>query len=364
MYTPMKFCNQVEHQIIIPGYRNMEDLVNHRSIAYVKSKLSRDRDSAIGLWMRGYVCSNPSMEIPDRELSLRLARNDSSKYSSSVGVAVPDIEDFCHSALLTTVMTEWEQTKKVYLLEETMGNTLLNMKVPDTFLMEPILHLPAKCLYIDYRECHIFGDNVAGTLVLTSRYNGYLLLHFLHLVDDGGRVGYIVQDLAFRIEGDELTLGLPKGVSKRIELDQGSVVLWDDERFASFFTNFCLYLSASNNDVEYTERTKSIYKPRKAGAAPKAQLREVEEFGIGFRYAQSISASTPVKRSKPNSIPNNETSIKRAYSSCYRSAHWHHYWINDPESDTGKSLIVKWVNGTFVQGNKPNNSVTVHVVKE
>lgn len=48
-------------------------------------------------------------------------------------------------------------------------------------------------------------------------------------------------------------------------------------------------------------------------------------------------------------------------SSHYRSAHWHHYWVGSGED---KKLIIKWVEGVFVNGGKEEaENIQIHKVK-
>ena len=151
-----------------------------------------------------------------------------------------------------------------------------------------------------------------------------------------------------------------------ITIEDGYHLSFNEKGIAQFVINLILYLSASNRDVEITERSKRVRKPTE----PKAtnyRMREVDEYGVGFRYAQSLSKS--VKRVKYVSSEDSVDSVKvkpkegtkRGYSSCYRSAHWHHYWVKDGDS---KKLIVKWIDGSFVKGNKDSDVVVIQKVVE
>lgn len=362
MYTPMKFVEQVKSQIQTPEDRRIEGVINRRSIEYFSAKLNIERDESLGKYIVGYTTQRNGID----EHIIKggyddIVRADANKYSAEVGVLVPNLEDYCHMALMTTTTLEWSMNKKVYLLEQAMGETLYHMQTPNDFLMEVMMHLPSKCFYLDYRESHIFGDEIIGTMVEVTDYIGYRLIHFLHLIDKGFKVMMVVQDLAFKTNGERLTAGNILDDIRPVELEDGSYVGWSDTRFTHFFANFCLYLNAVNNDVEYTQMTKQAYKPRKPGAAPTNRMREVEEFGVGFRYSTIIAKGRKVTYYSGDSC---EERAKRGYSSHYRNAHWHHYWVNDSESPDGKRRIIKWIDGVFVKGNKESDTVVVHVVKE
>lgn len=146
-----------------------------------------------------------------------------------------------------------------------------------------------------------------------------------------------------------------------LTLEDGSSVYYNEQMAVRLFCNFCTYLSAMNADVVYTERTRNTYKPAPEGTKPKNKMHEIEEFGVGFRYT-TVKPKTVVKYTGP--AVGVEPAQKRAYSSNYRSAHWHHYWINNPENPDEKLRVVKWVEGTYVRGNRAADIVHIHEIKD
>ena len=60
---------------------------------------------------------------------------------------------------------------------------------------------------------------------------------------------------------------------------------------------------------------------------------------------------------KDGSLQNGTGSPKSAH---YRSAHWHHFWTG---SGDDKKLIIKWVDGVFVNGKAEQDAAVVHTLK-
>ena len=84
----------------------------------------------------------------------------------------------------------------------------------------------------------------------------------------------------------------------------------------------------------------------------KNKFRELRQYDLGYKI------STPIpNKSKSSESKSGTGSPKSAH---YRSAHWHHFWTG---SGDDKKLIIKWVDGVFVNGKAEQDVAVVHTLK-
>ena len=145
-----------------------------------------------------------------------------------------------------------------------------------------------------------------------------------------------------------------KSYTDSIEAMKRDIRKFNIDKLHSFFFNFLVYLHASNKDVEESECSKGAFsKPINKNKEPKNKFSEIRQYEVGYR----ISSPYPKKKGTTISLGSGGGSPK---SSHYRSGHWHHFWTG---SGADKKLIVKWVDGVFVNGKAEQSVAVVHSVK-
>ena len=365
MYTPLKYMEQLEEMIIIPNAPEMCEWVNKETIQFFKELIEEDRDSLLYKWGVSWnrlACGYPvNSKIKAQYDAIAIP------YRRRIPIEMQEPEDLLHQSLMMVLYHDWTRNKRVYKIEETMMNDFINMKVSTKISMDTIAKLPSKCFYIDYGKYQGFCERSPGCFLMLGEHKGAKILYAAHLIE-GDRI--MVMGTVLQVPEDGLFVHYEEANFKgaySVIMEDGSRVIFKERDFVHFLFNFLTYMQASNNDIEYTERTKQVYKPSKT---PKNRIKEVEEFGVGFRYSTPVTTKPKVKYVKSEEqledadTPEEVQAAKRAYSSNIRSAHWHHYWINDPEKPGEKKLIVHWLPENFIKGNKAgDNAVRIHKVK-
>lgn len=367
MYTPLRFMNQIESMVSVQGQPRLKAMANTMVMNAADSFWSKDRgERFIKSRMEWNRLRN---SIPSINSYAEDVKRYEDYFTRRTGLIQLDTVDFLFQNNMYLIHKEWSRNKRVYKMDHAIARQLYEMSNPKEIPMKALAFLPSKCFYIDYDGACPFCDNIVGSFVTYDIYENKILWSLTHLCDNS-RVLCLCTDCLLNMAPEdmshledvttELSLGGFSLEHHNVKLEDGSTISITDRGCMRFFINFCLYLYAANNDVEYTERTKQIYKKR---STVRNQLKEVEEFGVGFRNGQRISKSN--KRVRYINVGNKVVAdVKRGYSSNYRSAHWHHFWINDPDNPGEKKQILKWVEGVFVQGNRDNDDVVIHKVTE
>lgn len=362
MYLPLRLMNQIESMVTVSGNPRLKSRANaamlrtselfwskSRAEKFVKSKAEWNRAR------NGAFCIFPN-HVKDIETYIN-------SYITSTGLMVSNVEDFLFQNQLYLIRNEWSKNKKVYKIDNDMMVQLCSMKVPNEIPLKAMAFLPSKCFYIDYNGLCPFCKESSGAFITYDVYDSTILWSITNVID-GKRVQCVHTDFALDVHDDtienvrcSISLSQFREEPVTMTLENDVKITISDAECIRFFINFCLYLYSVNSDVEYTERTRAIYRKK---SIVRNTLKEIEEFGVGFKYGKSISAST-VKTKYVGEKPKS-SGQKRGYSSNYRSAHWHHYWVNDDENPGNKKLIIKWLEGTFVHGNKEDDSVRINKV--
>lgn len=359
MYTPLQYMEQLETMIKVQGMPSLNGLMNRKNIEWFEHIIKMDRPAYQRLSSVGWSCCKAGINVPDdiKDTAERLQTD----YGNKIGLKAAASEDFYLLLLLNIIHHDWSRNKRVYNVEEGMLHDLCNMTVPKAVNSDIITKLPTKCFYMDWSGDAEYCPEAQGVFVLYDTLNGSATYSLVTLVRHKKLIPIITTLELKDFEGAEVSPNISAfSDGKDLTLEDGSNVFYNEQMVVRLFYNFCLYLSAMNSDVTYTERTREIYKPAKQGCKPKNRMCEIEEFGVGFRYT-TVKPKTVVRYREPAAAT--EPKEKRAYSSNYRSAHWQHFWINDPDNLGQKLRVVKWVEGTFVRGNRSTDVVNVHEVK-
>lgn len=363
MYLPLRLMNQIESMVIVAGNPKLRARANDlmlrvselfwskdRAEKYVKSKVE---------WNR--ACNGTFCMFPDYIEDVEKYMNS---YISRTGLMLSNTGDFLYQNQFYLIRNEWSKNKRVYKIDNDMMLQLCSMKIPAKVPLKSMAFLPSKCFYIDYNGLCPFCKEAEGAFITYDIYNNSILWSISNVID-GKRIQCVHTDFALEvsdvddIKNMQCSISLSNFREKFVTmtLENDIKITISDAGCVRFFINFCLYLFSVNSDVEYTERTRNIYRKK---STVRNTLKEVEEFGVGFKYGRRISASTV--KTKYVGEKSKSSEQKRGYSSNFRSAHWHHYWVKDDENPGEKKLIMKWLEGTFVRGNREDNSVRINKV--
>lgn len=361
VYPPLKFIEQVENYFVLSNARNLESVVNNKAIKFVEDFLSTNRNRVFHDY--GAV----------RDLSVwtddvvKSYNNVYTKFCRQLGIqgGMDSVNDFLDLLIYYDIRNNWRRNKLAYIIDNNLFGTLIDMDTPKLAPIDCITKLPANCFYIDYNGLgDEFMQDLQGTFISADKTGNELNIVLVHLVNSSrlSRTLFVTTVLRLPLNGSDRfipnTSGLPTEL--KIECEDGVVRVLSEKKMCSFFYNFLVYLHASNRDVTISERTRKNHD--KVVKNIKNKFREVKEFEVGFAYGRSIRKdATRIKYIDEEKIGKPNGVSTRPVSSHYRSAHWHHYWTG---SGDDKKLIIKWVEGVFVNGGKDEaEKVVVHKVK-
>ena len=358
MYPPLKFIEQMEEYFRLPATRSMEGIINAKAMKFVEEYMKTNRSQLFHDY-------GTTREIGDAsEVAIQTYTDTYKKFCKMLGIAdgMESIHDFIDLLLYYDVRNTCRKNKLSYLIDNDLFGTLINMEPPKLAPMDCMTKLPASCFYIDYNgNGNEIMKDLDGTFIITDKDDeemNIILVHLVHsktlnrelLITSVLRLPSMDSDkfgTSITLQAKDLSILCEDGISRVI----------DEQKMWKFLFNFLIYLHAANRDVEISERTRQNHE--KKIDTIKNKFREVKEFEVGFTYGRSIrQGATRIKYvgEKPES-----TSGGSPKSSHYRSAHWHHFWTGSGEN---KELIIKWVEGVFVNGGKDEaEKVQLHKVK-
>ena len=358
MYTPLEYMEQIENMVAVQGPKHLTGALNKKNTEWFTKLIERDHGRCVrmGLWGWNHCLTN-------KPLTPELVAECNStlfKYTVEVGLVASDKQDFWLLMIVYCIYTDWHRNKRVYKIEKNMLHDLSTMAISNNLPSSVVTKLPAKCFYIDWEGEAEYCPDASGMFVLYDVVDGVGYYSLLTIIRRERLIPILTVLKLEDAEGAEVRYDSYAYRSERIiTLEDNSTCVYNEAMAVKMFYNFCAYLSAINSDVEYTERTRNVYRPVPKDATPKNKIREIEEFGVGFSYT-TVRKKKVVRYTDKQSV---KPSQKRAYSSCYRAAHWQHYWINDPDVEGNKKCVLKWIEGTYVRGNRTTDKVNVHVIK-
>lgn len=357
MYSPLKFVEQMESYLRIPNSRSMESIVNAKSMKFADEFLDSSRHELF----HDFGIIRDSI-VDDKPKVFNKYSNKHSNFCKLIGIeGVQATEDFIDMLIYYDARRIWRKNKLVYLIDDKFFDTLCNMNLPKLAPVDCMTKLPANCFYIDYNGR---GDEICkdlnGTFILTDESDTELVIILLHLVGSKILNRELLISTCYRLPLNGTDKFIPSsgiGRTSTIECEDGVVRVVDEDKLCQFIFNFLIYLHAANRDVEISERTRQNHE--KVQKNIRNKFREVKEFEVGFIYGKSISKDA--KRVKYIGKAEENGVAHSPKSSHYRSAHWHHYWVGSGED---KKLIIKWVEGVFVNGGKEEaENIQIHKVK-
>ena len=358
MYPPLKFVEQMENYFKLSNARSMESIVSAKAAKFTEEYMKTNRGKFYHDY--GYFRSLNCIS----EDSLKAYNEVQKKFCTVLGVVNSNesLEDFCNILLYYDVRNIWRKNKLSYIIDEDLFGTLIDMEPPKLAPMDCITKLPANCFYVDYNGN---GDEIMkdldGTFIITDESDEELNIILVHLVHSKKLGRELIITSVLRLDStDSERFGTEvskKASTVKIQCEDDIDRNIDEQKMWKFLFNFLIYLHASNRDVKISERTRQNHERKSVEV--KNKFREVKEFEVGFAYGRSIhKGATRIKYVGEKSEKTERGSLK---SSHYRSAHWHHFWTGSGDK---KELIIKWVEGVFVNGGKDEaEKVKLHKVK-
>lgn len=356
MYAPLKFVEQMENYIQIPDARGMEQIVNAKAMKFAEDFLKEHRSDFYHDC--GAMRDSSATKIDIKEY-LRIYGN----FCRTIGAqgGMDSINDFFDLMGYYDVRNIWRKNKLSYLIDNDLFDTLMNMETPKLAPVDCLAKLPANCFYIDYNgKGSEICENLEGTFITTDETSDELNIVLTHLVNSEKLGRELIISTVYRLpynSCDKFIPSVPAYESNMIECEDGIVRNVNEKKLSKIIYNFLVYLHAANKDVQVSERTRKNHEVIQTTI--KNKFREVKEFEVGFTYGRTIRQNdTKIKYVGDKKQKGVASGTK---SSHYRSAHWHHYWTG---SGNDRKLIIKWVEGVFVNGGRDEaENVQVHKVK-
>lgn len=271
--------------------------------------------------------------------------------------------DFFTQLMQQYLYYDWRFHKLTYKVSNYLEKQLASMPFPTNALTSVFTCVPASTLYIDLSDTdQDFCNDLQGLFVTTSLVENYFSLVITGIIY--GRHNRMMpiflstNTLFTGEEDDDKPIQFyTRGNQYRalVEFEDGITREVDVYAIQRFVSNFLVYLQASNKDIEPHQAVKANFdKPVTRDKEVKNKFRELRLNQVGYRL------STPLPKKKSDNVI--EIGVKGSPKSAhYRSAHWHHFWTG---SGDDKKLIIKWVEGVFVNGKAEAEVAVVHEIKK
>ena len=363
MYAPLQLLEQIKNYIQIINGQSQEKEFNKNLIKWMDKRCEdekwRMRFIHDFVMSRPYVINGGKMPI-EMQGYWDIEKQDLTKCISGL-VYNPNDEDFFGHLMQLYINTNWRFHKLAYKIEPYFVNEFLNMKTPDSFLLDRITNLPSECFYVDYSNSAIeVCENLEGSFFITKRDTDGLYLEAMSLIRmNNGRVMPVFTQWCINLSDipeDEIgnvVIGTHPKTAVEVECEDGVSRHMDESKLFTLYINFLMYLHVNNRDIEVSEQSKTtVVKPINKNIEPKNKFKEVREYKLGYKYVNTIKKT----------IIGNKSYEKtgRTVSSHFRSGHWHHYWTGHGED---KKLVLKYVEGTWVNGKKEEKVAQVRRIK-
>lgn len=358
MYLPLRFLEQVDNYIYPADYPKLKDMVNKVSIEVVTKIVIMHKDFIF----ETYAKYKDFIHNDVKKIDLSIVKRwelISETYKAGTNLMCRPDEDLLNTILFTHIRNEWRMRKIVYRVSKNLQETLVSMKMNKLVSLDCITNLPSNYFYVDYSEGEGFCGNDKGCMISCNKSEECISIICVLLLDNE-KVNTVIMSIGVDISGEyehnSLLLSVDDAHDKiNLELECGNAVLYE-KKFKTFLLNFFTYMYAINKDVEVTERAAKLSKRDKSQCIkePTNRFKEIEDYNIGFRYIKS--PNNKVKYIYDDEYQSQHTGSSKCTH--YRQAHWHSYWTG---KGNDKKLIVRWVEGTMVNGIEAKN-ITVKEV--
>lgn len=350
MYVAEKFVKQIENHIEAPGLAKFEKVVNKKALNWAVRNLS-DKDE----WANAFItCVNFSYSKDEAHRALMILYR---KFVTDVGVGL-DYDNFVYTIKFYLIHIAWQKRRKIYDVNDELSRQLAYVKHPDMIDREVLLQMPEQLFYIKFGTNQEFAPNFDGMFVMSTYLrDSAIILHFILLRD---RETISTSDFSVLLKETvkQFDVNMSRYNKDEVQVLNGVEYKHNAGKLFDFYVNLCLYMKSVNSDVEIISCKTSKNQKGRKGVPVQPRPSEVR---VGYHYAATISANRKVYR-HADKAERSASGERRAYKSCYRSAHWHTYWVNDTTVKGKKKKIIKWIPEVFVNGSYEDLSVTIQRV--
>lgn len=376
MYAPLDFMEQIKTMAGAIDKYLTDEVMNQTNISFSEELF--DSKEVADRFIRDFCTYfNPLMSVPDFRAfeDLQKYRDIRKAYNNKFDELVkdrgaryfsPDSDyDFFTQMMQQLIYYDWRFHKLSYKLSDYLGRQLINMDYPKNAYCRCYTNLPARTIYIDLSDVvNDICEDLYGIFLSTTNQSGNLFIVATAILK--GKHGRIMPIFASsrlqlgnmtekEIEEDMTPISF-NYANKDIEpivCEDGVKRKFDMSALFRFIANFLVYLQASNRDMEKNSVIKGNFdKPVDRTKEVKNKFRELRQYDLGYKI------STPIPNKGKSSESKSGTGSPK--SAHYRSAHWHHFWTG---SGDDKKLIIKWVDGVFVNGKAEQDVAVVHTLK-
>ena len=375
MYEPLRFMKQCEDYIRF-------EFESGRNKSYIDIIISSVNKASLN-WIGDNICNNNEniAEFVYEFVKYHLGGNVEDeyctsiydRYKSNIEIKVGEIlhtdmydfyrenyQDFMRQMLQGVVYNEWKYHKLSYKVNDYLANLFIDMDLPKEINTGFIAKFPSTVFYIDMENVgERICENLKGVFVVSTSHNEVVNMQFILMID--GTQGRVLPSYHCICMPEESFVSEYLGRDSDYDIQKGEdgvVRNFNTTLFMRFILNFMIYLNASNRDVVMSSKSeKNQKKLAKLKKEPRNNPKELVEYEVGYKL------STPITLGSVSSSGGGTGSGKgSAKSPHYRSAHWHSFWTGAKGSKQRK-LVVKWVDGVFVNGKHESDVAVVHEVK-
>ncbi len=376
MYAPLDFMEQIKTMTGAVDKHLTAEVLNKTNISFSEELF--DSKEVVDRFIRDFsVYFNPLMNVPDfrafEDLVIysQIRKMYNNKFNELVkdrGLRYfsPDTDyDFFTQMMQQLIYYDWRFHKLSYKLSDYLGRQLINMDYPKNAYCRCYTNLPARTIYIDLADVvNNICEDLYGIFLTTTNKDGTLFIVATSIIKGKhGRIMPIFASSRLQLgnmteqEIEEDTTPIKFNYEARdtesLVCEDGVERTFDMSALFRFIANFLVYLQASNRDMEKNSIIKDNFdKPVDRTKEVKNKFRELRQYDLGYKI------STPIPNKGKSTESKGGTGSPK--SSHYRSAHWHHFWTG---SGRDKKLIIKWVDGIFVNGKAEQEVAVVHNVQ-
>ena len=279
------------------------------------------------------------------------------------GLYHDDVLEFSKYCVSGIIYNTWKWHKLSYKISDYMMRNFLDMEIDEIASCDCLTKVPASVFYIDTGNLGVeICKDFEGFFVIidVNEAQKLIAIHLVSLVRNRKDASLMpiyngtfcdldnTPDAKYSLKEVFKQAGITK-----YQFEDGFYRKFNQTALLRLFYNFIVYLQASNKDVEKSVVTaKNFGKPIDKTKPVKNKFGEMKELEVGFKISSPVSKKYIYETKET-------TSIGTPKSPHFRRAHYHHYWKGSGES---KELVVKWIEGVFVNGKREADVAVVHKV--
>ena len=384
MYAPLQFLNQCANYFQIEGDNDLAHLIqqkmNKGTLDWVHNNITA-KEYALHKFMMAhnityslerdrlseeYKQFDATEILTDMFNSFTKTVNDTAKNIAVMTNYSDTMEDFGNYVINNAALEIWKYHKLTYKVTDYIGKAFFDMKMPEILVFDYVSNVPSTCFYIDFGEVgNRICEDAVGVFMVTTKLDNTLIIEFITLIQ--GRHGRLmpVYSCIYNVfdvgEEEFYANNFDTSADDEEVFEDGVKRIFHRGMLTKFYLNFMIYLHASNKVVQKTGRTIKNEKKlsREKRKEPKNDMKELIEYEVGYRVSSDVTRIVNTDNQTVGMHKGNHSSK----SPHYRSAHWHSYWTGSKEDNTNRKLIVKWVDGVFVNGKVEQPNAVVHTVR-